>query len=77
MKYVDVRTPEEFAIGHHPEAINHPVEQIMAGVMPDIAREAAICVYCRSGARAGVARELMLQAGFTNVVNGGGVADLC
>jgi phage shock protein E len=76
MMYIDVRTPAEFATGHHPEASNHSVESIMAGTFPDVPRDAEICVYCRSGARAGVARDLMQQVGFTRVTNGGGVADV-
>lgn len=77
MYYIDVRTPEEFATGHHPDAVNLPVEQVLAGTMPQLPLNAQICVYCRSGARAGVARDALLHAGFTDVTNGGGVADVC
>ena len=76
MLYIDVRTSEEFAVGHHPEAINHPVELIAQGTLPNVPKDAEICVYCRSGGRAGMAQSLMKSAGFTNVTNGGGLADV-
>jgi phage shock protein E len=74
--YLDVRTPEEFAAGHYPGAINHDVSLIIDGNMPDIAKDAEIKIYCRSGARAGVAQTLLEQAGFTNVMNVGGLSNI-
>ncbi len=76
MKYIDVRTPEEFASGHYPDAINHPVELIMQGMFPELAKDTEINLYCRSGARAGMAQQMMQQVGFTNVTNKGGLSDL-
>jgi phage shock protein E len=76
MIYIDVRTPEEFASGHYPDAINHPVELIMQGMLPELAKDTEINLYCRSGARAGIAQQMMQQAGFTNVTNKGGLSDL-
>ena len=76
MLYIDVRSPEEFVTGHHPEAINHPVELIAQGTMPNVPKDAEICVHCRSGGRAGMAQSLMKSAGFTHVTNGGGLADV-
>lgn len=74
--YLDVRTPEEFAAGHAPHAINHDVNLMIAGNIPDIAKDAEIKIYCRSGARAGVAKTLLEQAGFSNTENVGGLNDL-
>lgn len=76
MIYIDVRTPEEFASGHYPDAINHPVELIMQGILPELAKDTKINLYCRSGGRAGVAQQIMEQSGFTNVTNKGGLSDL-
>lgn len=76
MIYIDVRTPAEFAEGHYPDVLNHPVELITQGSMPDVARDAEITLYCCSGGRAGMAMQMMQSAGFTNVKNGGGLADL-
>lgn len=76
MIYIDVRTLEEFNESHHPEAMNHPVELISEGIMPNVAKDAQICVYCRSGGRAGLAKNMMTAAGFTNITNGGGINDV-
>ncbi len=76
MIYIDVRTPEEFASGHYPDALNHPVELIMQGRFPELAKDTEIILYCRSGARAGMAQQILQQAGFTNVTNKGGLSDL-
>ncbi len=76
MIYIDVRTPEEFAAGHYPDAINHSVELIMQGILPELAKDTEINLYCRSGGRAGVAKQIMEQSGFTKVTNKGGLHDV-
>ncbi len=76
MTYLDVRTPEEFGEGHYPDAINYDVNLIIGGNVPDLAKDAEIKIYCRSGGRAGMAKNLLEQAGFTNVENAGGLSDL-
>lgn len=73
---IDVRTPEEFAAGHVPGAINFPVERMEAGKFPDVKKDSSIALYCRSGRRATSAHEMMKSAGFTNVRNMGGLDDL-
>lgn len=74
--YIDVRTPEEYCSGHYPGAINHPVELILQGVYPNISKDALVGVYCRSGARAGVAQQMMQQQGYHHVTNEGGLTDI-
>jgi len=72
---VDVRTPEEFATGAYPEAINIPLDELgerMGELGNDAARE--IIVYCASGARSAYAQRMLSQIGFRNVKNGGGIA---
>lgn len=76
---VDVRTQEEYAAGHIPSAVLLPVEQIeakdgsVAKVLPD--KNAEIFVYCRSGKRAGRAAAALIEQGYTNVCNIGGIMD--
>jgi len=66
---IDVRTPEEFASGHLPGAVNLDIQaadftdQVNA---LDPADEYA--VYCRSGNRSAAAIDLMTQAGVTNTI---------
>ena len=66
---VDVRSPEEFAQGHIPGAVNINVEG--AGFAAQVAAldpEVDYAVYCRSGNRSRVAIDFMTQAGVTHTV---------
>jgi rhodanese-related sulfurtransferase len=65
---LDVRTPEEFAAGHLPGAINIPHTEIGARVAElDGARDRDIVVYCRTGKRSAQALDLLEQSGFTRL----------
>ena len=64
---VDVRTPEEYAEGHVPGAIN--LEAALCGrknrayvesVLPD--KTAHVCMYCYSGARSGMAAAFLVES---------------
>lgn len=67
---LDVRSPEEFADGHIPGAINVPYDQIAANLDSlESFLTAEIVVYCRTGRRAGVAEKALREAGFTQVVD--------
>ena len=73
---LDVRTVEEFDSGHFAGAINLDVEDIIAGKLPDAAKDAQLYVYCRSGNRSAQAVSLLKQAGFTNITDLGGLTDV-
>ena len=71
---LDVRTPEEFAEKHIPDAINVPNETIgdeAIDKLPD--KEQLILVYCRSGNRSKRASEKLVKLGYTNVYEFGGI----
>jgi len=71
---VDVRTPEEFENGAYPDAINIPLDDLMVRfeeLGANAARE--IVVYCASGARSAYAQRMLMQVGYANVKNGGGL----
>ena len=71
---LDVRTPEEFAQGHIPNALNIPVESIGTTPPEDLsAKDQLIMVYCRSGNRSKQASEKLVDLGYTNVVEFGGI----
>jgi phage shock protein E len=74
-KIVDVRTPEEFKDGGYPGAVNIPVQQL-AQRMTEIPKDKPIIVYCASGGRSGQAARALKQAGYPDVTNGGGLADM-
>jgi NADPH-dependent 2,4-dienoyl-CoA reductase/sulfur reductase-like enzyme/rhodanese-related sulfurtransferase len=72
---IDVRTSGEFMSGAFPNAINIPLDDIMANkdnIGSDPNRE--IIVYCASGARSAYAQQVLMQRGYTNIQNGGGIA---
>ena len=64
----DVRTPEEFAEGHIPGAINIPHMDVAsrAGEF-SVYQDREVVVYCGSGRRAAMAEADLAAAGFTNV----------
>ena len=67
---LDVRSPEEYAEGHIPGAINVPYDQIAANLDSlESFQTAEIVVYCRTGRRAGVAENVLREAGFTRVLD--------
>ena len=65
---LDVRTPQEYAAGHLPDAVNLDVEDPSfddrLGQLDD---SVTYAVYCRSGNRSDAAMEQMTQAGFDHV----------
>ena len=74
---IDVRTPAEYAAGHIAGAQNIDVEAAdFASKIASLDKEAPYLLYCRSGRRSAIAAEEMAKAGFTDVVDGGGLADL-
>ena len=71
---LDVRTPQEFAQGHIPNAVNIAVETIGSeppAELPD--KNQLIMVYCRSGNRSKTASDALAKMGYTNVVEFGGI----
>lgn len=75
--YLDVRTPEEFRTGHVQGAVLVPHDQVDQRWQELAAyRDRPVVVYCRSGRRSGIAIDVLRRHGFTNLTNGGGVADM-
>jgi NADPH-dependent 2,4-dienoyl-CoA reductase/sulfur reductase-like enzyme/rhodanese-related sulfurtransferase len=67
---LDVRTPQEFAAGHIPEAVNIPVDELRSR-QSEIPRNRQIAVYCQVGQRGYLATRILRQAGW-HVANIGG-----
>ena len=67
---LDVRTAQEFAGGHVEGAVNLPLNELGQRVEAEYSdKNAAILVYCRSGARSGAALGQMKKMGYTQVEN--------
>jgi len=74
---IDVRNPDEYAAGHIAGALNIPVEAAdFEARVAELDRQGSYLVYCRSGRRSALASDLMAAAGFTDVVDSGGLAGL-
>jgi len=75
-KVIDVRTPAEYAGGHFQGAENIPVQELHFRLNEIGSKEEPIVLYCASGSRSGMAAMMLAQAGYTDVVNGGGVRNM-
>ncbi|WP_455683608.1 rhodanese-like domain-containing protein [Thomasclavelia sp.] len=73
---IDVRREDEYQTGHIEDAICIPNEVISnqaESLLPD--KEQEILVYCRSGNRSSQAVNKLLDLGYTNVKDFGGIID--
>jgi phage shock protein E len=67
VKVVDVRTPEEFASGHVPGAVNIPYDQLPGRAAEIGPPSTSVVLYCRSGRRSGIAVEALQKVGYTKL----------
>lgn len=73
---LDVRAQEEYEQEHIPGAIVIPHTEIETQAeekLPD--KEQLILVYCRSGRRSKIAAEALVELGYTNIREFGGILD--
>lgn len=73
---LDVRAQEEYDEGHIPGEILIPHTEIEARaeeVLTD--KDQLILVYCRSGRRSKIAAEALVEMGYTNIKEFGGILD--
>lgn len=70
---IDVRTRGEFASGAVPGAINIPLDELADYTDELGSTTRDITLYCASGARSAYGQRILMQLGFTNVKNGGGI----
>lgn len=73
---LDVRTQAEFDEGHIQNAVLLPSTEITTkaeALLPD--KNAKILVYCRSGNRSSQASKALIELGYTDVLDFGGITD--
>ncbi len=73
---VDVRTKEEYMEGHIKDAINIPNEEIAEkaeSILND--KDQKIYVYCRSGRRSKEACKKLIDLGYQQIIDFGGILD--
>ena len=73
---LDVRTQEEYDESHIPGAILIPNTEIEARAEEELTdKDQLILVYCRSGRRSKLAAEILVELGYTNIKEFGGIID--
>jgi rhodanese-related sulfurtransferase len=73
---LDVRTPEEYAEGRIPGSLLIPLQTLKEEAPLQLTdKEAPIFVYCRSGNRSLEAARILVELGYTQVYDLGGIID--
>ena len=73
---LDARTQEEYDEGHIPGAIVISHEEITEKAEEMLTdKNQLILVYCRSGRRSKIAAEALVELGYTNIKEFGGISD--
>ena len=62
--------------GAYPNAINISLDELERRVNELGDKDREITLYCASGARSAYAQQMLIQMGFTNVENGGGLMNM-
>ncbi|MCR5762664.1 MAG: protease inhibitor I42 family protein [Treponema sp.] len=74
---LDVRRPDEYQAGHIPGAVQLTNETMdrekAASVLPD--KNQTVYVYCRSGRRSKLASQKLIDYGYKNIIEIGGIID--
>ena len=68
---LDVRTPQEFASGHLPGAVNIPVDELRTR-LDELPRDKKLLAYCQVGQRGYIATRILVQSGYQAANLGGG-----
>ena len=73
---LDVRTVEEYEKKHIPNAVLLPIEEIKKGNFSPLKdKKQKILIYCWTGRRAENAAAILVENGYTNVFEFGGLVD--
>ena len=71
---IDVRTLEEFESGHIEDSSNIEWQEI-SSIADNINKDQKIYLYCRSGRRSQNATDILIDLGYKDVTNLGGIKD--
>ncbi len=73
---IDVRTPQEYKMGHIQQAVNIPLDQIRNNAEKIRKMEKPVVTCCQTGSRSGRARSILKRKGVPDVHNGRGWVSL-
>ena len=65
--YLDVREPNEWNLGHLPNAVHIPRGNLESNIEARVGREETIVIYCARGNRSALAADTLQQMGYENV----------
>lgn len=71
---LDVRTADEFRSGYIPGAVNISLQDLPQK-LKRVSTKKPVIIYCRSGNRSAHAARMLLQAGYTDIYDLGGIID--
>ena len=72
--WIDVRIPEQYQTEHIDGAINIPLKQLKEDVGHQVKnKDDTLHLYCNSGRQSGIAKQVLLDMGYTKVLNEGGI----
>ena len=69
---IDVRTPQEYKMGHVQQAVNIPLDQIKKSAEKIKKMEKPVITCCQTGSRSGRAKSILKRQGIPEVYNGRG-----
>lgn len=70
---LDVRTPQEYRMGHIASSQNLPLQEIARAAQLFPQKETPLFIYCQSGARSRSAAAYLKRMGYTSVNDLGGI----
>lgn len=65
--FLDVREPNEYALGHIPGAVFLPRGNLETKIEAAVPRDSKVVIYCASGNRSALAADTMSQMGYSDV----------
>lgn len=75
--WIDVRVPDQYQQEHIQGAVNIPLKDLkaqIASVVPD--KTDTVKLYCNSGRQSGQAKDMLIDMGYTQVTNEGGIKQI-
>lgn len=70
-QFIDVRTLGEFMSSQLPSAVNVPLQELESKAESMIDKARPVVVFCRSGSRSEMAKQMLMALGYTEVYNMG------
>jgi rhodanese-related sulfurtransferase len=67
--YLDVREPNEWNLGHLPDAMHLPRGNLESNIEARVDRSQPIVIYCARGNRSALAADTLQQMGYTDVTS--------